>query len=94
MLTFHEAREVVKKAEGGLWADKHGTFYVSDEGFQDKKHYLVVFGAEEWLIDQDPSYMEMDADIALVSRKDGKLTIATYLDDPDRFDAMRPIADQ
>lgn len=94
MLTFDEAREVVKKAEGRLWGDRAGHFYVSDEGFQDKTHFWVVCGAEEWLVDEDQGFNEADADIALVDKQTGKLTISTYLNEPDRFDAMTPVSAQ
>lgn len=94
MIDFGQAREIVKKQEERLWGNRKGTFYVSDEGFEDKTHYWVVIGAEEWLIDNDAGYMGTDEDIILIDKKDGSLTISTYLDDPDRFGTMKSVVDE
>jgi hypothetical protein len=91
MITFKQARDIVKAMEPDLWADHGGTFYVEPAGYADDKAYWVVIGAEEWLVDKDVNFLTLDEELILVSRKDGSVQRTTYLENPDRFDSMKPV---
>lgn len=93
MITFDEAREIVKGMVDSLHTG-WGTFYVPTEGWQDKDAYYLTPGAEEWLVDGDIAYMTTDLPGVLVSKKDGTATITTYLLVADRIDKMRPVTAQ
>ena len=45
MITFAEAKAIVRAAEESIWTV--GTYQIEDEGWEDATHYLVVRGAAE-----------------------------------------------
>ena len=92
MITFKEAREKVQSMEADLWLDKAGTFYVDTDGYGDGDAWYLNFGAEEWMVDGDLRFLIADADAALVDKKTGDVTITTYLDNAERYDAMRAVS--
>lgn len=89
-LTFKEAREKVQGMEGTLWRGRAGTFYVSPDGFGDDRAWLVNYGPEEWMVDKDITFLTLDGDAVLVDINTGDVQKTTYLDDPERYDAMKP----
>lgn len=91
MIDFDKAREIAYKVTEPEWPKNNGTLFASMEGREDRTHWLVVLGAEEWIIDEDPDYITMDAPYVLVNKQTGKATSTTYLDNPDRFDRMRVV---
>lgn len=89
MLTFDDARKAAVKAVEGDWPKGNGTLYADLKGYTDGKVFAVNLGPEEWLVDWDVDFMPLDPPLALVDIRSGKVTVITYLDDPDRIDKMR-----
>lgn len=88
-LTFADACEVVWRELAPTW--HVGTFTVMDEGREGEHDYLVVAGARESLVDDDPEYDLLDPPALFVSKATGVLERATLIDSLDRIDAMRPV---
>jgi hypothetical protein len=65
---------------------------VPKEGSEDDRAFLVTCGAREWLIDRDRAYINTDTDLALVDKRSGDVQLITYLDQPDRIDAMSDVS--
>lgn len=94
MMTFTEAREKVERLRGAQWIreEQRGVFYVLPTGAEDADAYMLTYGAEEWLVDDDLNYARVDSGGVLVLKKSGDLVNVQYLDDPDRFDAMTSVS--
>lgn len=92
MITFKDARAKIDLMADTLWKNHGGTFYVSPDGWGDSTHWLLTYGAEEWLVDEDPRFVLLDEGLVLVRKSDGDVQTTTYLDDPDRYDAMRDVS--
>ncbi len=92
MIDFEDARAAVEADVRPRWAGP-GALMVADDGFEDADAFLVVYGAREWLVDEDLSFLLTDPPIPLVSKETGEITWTTYLADADRIDAMTPVED-
>lgn len=90
-VTWAEAREIVRRALTAEWTAHHGTLYVEEEGRQDAEHYLVVAGARESLVDEDPDYDLMDQPALLVVKATGELELAPVIGIMAKLDAMTPV---
>lgn len=95
MTTFEQAKEAVRKVREAEWEDNDtpGDYMVADYGWEDSEAFLIVDGAREYLEDEDPDFMEMDAPAMFVDKATGIVLEAVYLDSMDRIDDMTPIGD-
>ncbi len=82
MTTFTEAREIVRTSLAPSW--ELGTLYVAPTGLEDSIDYLVEAGASEFILNDNLAYASTSG---LVDKEDGTLTLAPYLDHPERYDA-------
>jgi hypothetical protein len=85
MITFTEAREIVRAAEEATWTV--GTHQIEDEGFEDATHYLVVRGAAE----DDPNLVIIPGLVPLVCKETGEITYIVSHAEWERLDAMWPV---
>lgn len=74
------------------WPQDAGTLVVLPDGYEDDQAWHVVVGAREWLVDQDPDYVLLDAPAWLVSKSTGRLELATVVEVLDRLERMRPVS--
>jgi hypothetical protein len=93
VITFPEALATVRDHLEPLWDPDAGTFYVAPWGYEDAQAYWVIWGAREWLVNEAQSYEPMDPALVLVDKATGRLTMTTYLREPDRLDAMTPVGE-
>lgn len=91
--TFPEAMEIVRAYGGALWeaAGYRGTYYVSPEGYEDDEKFLVLDGAREDLVDDDPDYAPMDKTALFVMKGSGLVVEATGLEASTALEDMDPI---
>lgn len=79
MVTFDEARELVRALEEPAWTGP-GTYMVADWGREDTTHFQVVTGAREDLIERDPAYRTGRAPVWFVDKVTGTVDdAAPYL---------------
>lgn len=88
-VSFADACEVVWRELAPTWS--LGTFTVLDDGREGEHDYLVVAGARESLVDDDPDYDLLDPPALFVSKTTGMLERAVLIDNLERIDAMRPV---
>lgn len=69
-LTFDEARALVESQVGPSWPGP-GHFATAALGYEDDTFFLVVYGAREWLVGQDPGYMAWDTPLLFVRKDTG-----------------------
>lgn len=90
-IAFDEAREIVAARLRRRWHREAGTFYVAPYGYEDADAFWVVYGAREYLVDENPLYLQTDPPLTLVSKTDGSITFVAYLDQMDRLEDMTPV---
>lgn len=88
MITFDEARQIVKDALGPEWT--WGTLHVPRKGYEDADGYLMTVGAREWLVDGDPHFQRWDAPLTFVDKHTGAITYGDMLTD-NRVPHMTPV---
>ena len=91
MLTFAEARTTVDAAERPRWNPADGVFHVSSLGFETPDVYVVDWGARESVVDGDPDFLWMDAQLTLVDKHTAEITIVKSLDSFPLMDVMTPV---
>lgn len=91
-ISLDEARRIAVEAVRPSWHDHLGTIFASFDALEDDRTWAITVAAEEWLIDEDVLYMNTDMDLVLVDKESGKAVISTYLNDPERFDAMYDVS--
>ena len=89
MISYMEASEIVTKELAGSW--KFGTFYVDSEGFENDELFMVPYGAREWLVDGDETFLIMDSFIALVDKQTGELDLVVYLENQELIESLTAI---
>lgn len=89
MVTFDDAREIVRAALADTWND--GELVTSRYGMTDDAGYCVDYGRREWIDDAEFAHMPLELPLAFVAKADGALTFAVYLKAQARIRAMRPI---
>lgn len=67
MITFAEAKEIVRAAEQADWTV--GTYMIEDDGWEDATHYLVVRATAE----DDPSLVIIPGLVPLVNKATGEI---------------------
>lgn len=95
MVTFEQAREIVEAEHAPAWRDlgNRGEYMVADYGFEDSVSWLMVEGAREAIEGGDPAFAVLDQPLTFVSKADGTITTADYLDVADLVDAMARVGD-
>lgn len=88
-VTFAQARVLVEADLAPIWTEDDGTLMTTDYGAEDETHWRIVYGAKEFIIDNDHDYIFYDAPARLVSKKTGEVTLVAW-DDP-RLDKMSPV---
>lgn len=93
-ISFANAQDHVRVAMEAAWeVDGWGEFYIAPFGSENLTHWLVVFGAREWIVENDVSFMLVGAPITLVSKATGAISRINYLDDMALVDAMTDVGD-
>lgn len=90
MITFAEAKAIVRAAEEPNWPARSGTYQIEDEGWEDATHYLVVRGPAE----SDPNIIIiLPGLVPLVDKQTGEIeyVVAHDPETRDRLDAMTPV---
>lgn len=98
LVTFEEAREIVRREIEPLWGPLNGTFYIAEWGAENDQYFEVNVGARELLVDNDEDYMQYDGAIHLVEKATGKYIEASFIELFDRqpgfLDSFTPIGAQ
>jgi len=93
-LSFSDAQDRVRVAMEAAWeADGFGEFYIAPYGSESLTHWLVIFGAREWIVENDASFMLVGTPITLVSKATSEISRINYLDDMAVVDAMTDVGD-
>lgn len=72
MVTFDEARELVRHLEKPTWVGP-GTYWVGTWGREDADDFHVITGAGEDLIDHDPAFTPREAPVWFVDKTTGQV---------------------
>ena len=83
MITFAEAKEIVRAAEEKDWTV--GTYMIEADGWEDATHYLVVRGAAE------PNLVIIPGLVPLVNKETGEIEYIVAHAEWDRLDAMQRV---
>lgn len=88
--TYAEARAIVDRELRPQWGDTAGTFYVDEQGFEDDTSYFVPWGAREWLVENDPSYVLINGAATFVDKATGAVVLEPMVACLERVDRMAP----
>lgn len=92
MLSFDQARKIAYEELAPTWeVGECGEYTVADYGYEDETAWLLIDGGSRLVIDGDYSCQLIGRGSTLVDKRTGEIFSLTYLEDPDRFDAMRPV---
>lgn len=92
MITFEEAREIVRRQVEPMWGPLSGTFYVAEWGAESDQYFKVNVGAREFLVDDDEEFAEYSGVLHLVDKVTGLYLEGSYLDF-DQLESFVPIGD-
>ena len=90
-VTFSDARSAVLVYIVETWDGTPGTPYVSSKGYADAEDFLVVWGAEEYLVGGDTAYVLLSGVAIFVSRDSGELREVAYATNFDKINGMLPV---
>lgn len=94
-VTFDDAIAQVRDIFGVLWDNDNGTFYIDPEGYEDADGYLVVVGAREWLVDENPDFEDTSSVAYIVGKDDAAVTMEYMTAETrQRIMAMSPVTSQ
>jgi hypothetical protein len=86
-ISFHEARQIAELKLRPEW--NLGTFHVHREGYDVGDEWIVIVGAEEWLVGNDQEFMEWDAPVRYISKRTGALREVPWSDPDEGVALMR-----
>jgi hypothetical protein len=89
MISYIEATAIVARELADSW--EPGTFYVDPEGFENNELFMVPYGAREWLVNEDDTFLVMDSPIALVNKETGELDLVVYLENQELIESLTTI---
>ena len=93
-LSFADAQDRVREAIEASWeADGVGEFYIAPYGSETPTHWRVIFGAREWIVDNDVMFMLVGTPITLVSKTIGEISELSYIANFDLVDAMTDVGE-
>lgn len=88
--TYEVARDLVRIDLASAWEDDSGALYVAEQGSEDDEAYFVPWGAREWLVDKDPSYILMTGVSTFVVKETGEIQHLPAMATLYRIAKMRP----
>jgi hypothetical protein len=88
-ISFHEARQIAELKLRPEW--NLGTFHVFREGYDLEDEWVVIVGAEEWLVGNDQEFMEWDAPVRYVNKRTGAFREVPWAD-PDEGVALLAVS--
>ncbi|MET3206279.1 UNVERIFIED_ORG: hypothetical protein ABIB21_003098 [Arthrobacter sp. UYEF13] len=92
MISFEQARAIAHERLAPDWEEGDcGKYTVADYGFEDATVWLLIDGGSRLVIDGDYSCDPIGRGSTLVDKTTGEIYSVTYLEAPDRFDAMTPV---
>jgi hypothetical protein len=92
MLSFEQARAGAYEALAPTWeVGECGEYTVADYGYEDEAAWLLIDGGSRLVIDGDYSCELIGRGSTFVDKRTGEIFFLTYLEAPDRFDAMTPV---
>lgn len=91
-ISLERAIASVRERRTEDWAGTWGTLYVSPEGYADDRDFLVVWGAHEYLVDNDPRYLLLNNLVTFVDRETGEIRDVPHSLHLDKIDAMEPVS--
>ena len=91
MVTFAEAREIVRGELQSHWTPGAGTSYVAPDGFEDADYWLVRAGAREALVDDEPWFEIYDSCELVVDKTSGRFGLLHVPWHRDRLRRMTPV---
>lgn len=92
MISFEQARRLALDRVGPTWEPGHcGEYVVAAYGYEDATAWCLVEGGRRLVIDGDFGCEPVGRGCTLVDKQTGEVFFLTYLEDPDRFDAMTTV---
>lgn len=82
VLTFDEARELVRAAAEPTWRPELGTLHVHHIGWDFGDYWRMNVGPREAIVDGDPEYAILDAPVFLVGKDTGHVSVVPWTEDP------------
>lgn len=92
MVSFADARRIAAELLAPSWPEQLGSFYVSEDGYEDADAYLMTYGAREWLVGRDERFMDWDTPAVFVRKNDGTLISMPRISCLDITTAMTPVS--
>jgi hypothetical protein len=90
MLTYEQAADLVLTRLIKIW-DVDATPYVSPNGFEDDRYFMVPWNTREFMVDGDMSKMLINNVVTFVDKETGVIDMLPMTENFDRVDAMREI---
>jgi hypothetical protein len=91
-ISFEQARAIAYERLAPAWeAGDCGEYTVADYGFEDETTWLLIDSGSRLVIDADYGCDLVGRGSTLVDKRTGEIYSVTYLEAPDRFDAMTPV---
>jgi hypothetical protein len=92
MITFERARQIALDTFGPTWAaDECGEYVVAEYGYEDDRAWCLVDGGSRLVVGGDYSCQLIGRGSTLVDKETGEVSSLSYLEDPERFDAMAEV---
>lgn len=91
-VSFEDARQIVAKARRGAERN-HGSYMIAAYGYESPQHWLVIDGAREWIVDNDPDFLYLGPGPLLVDKFTGELTELPSLYDFDYVNSFTPVGE-
>ena len=92
MFSFEQARGIAHEALASPWkVGDCGEYTVADYGYEDESAWLLIDGGSKRVIDRDYSCEPVGRGSTFVDKRTGEIYSLTYLEAPDRIDAMTPV---
>jgi hypothetical protein len=92
MLSFEEARAIAYEALAAAWeVGDCGGYTVAEYGYEDDTAWLLLDGGSKLVVDGDYLCEPVGGGSTFVDKRTGEIFFLTYLEAPDRIDAMTPV---
>lgn len=92
MITFEMARQSALAQLGPTWEhDDCGDYVAADYGYEDASAWLLIDGGHRLVVDGDLACEPIGRPSTLVDKTTGEVFFLSYLQDPDRFEAMTSV---
>jgi hypothetical protein len=92
MITFEQARQIALSAIGPTWTtDDCGPYTVAAYGYEDAEAWCLVDGPARLVLDGDFGCESVGRGSTFVDKCTGAVFFLTYLEDPERFDALNRV---